>query len=516
MPWLLPALYWITGVAFGYVIHSIVLRMQFVAAQQSARNLLDRARAEAEDILREGKIQAKDEMLKAREQFEKDCWTRRQDLMTIESRIDERERALDKRVQAADRKEHLVDERLAELDKNRDAMARQEEELKRRLDEQRAHLEKLAGLSAQDARQQLLNQLDTELRDEAGALIRRVQEDAKSTAEKEARKIITVAIERYAASQTNEMTTCTVHLPNEEMKGRIIGREGRNIRSLEAALGVNIVIDDTPEVVVISGFDPFRREVARQSLEQLIKDGRIHPTRIEEIVAKVQHEMEEAVMAAGQEAVFALDLHDVHPDVVKLVGRLKFRHSYGQNVLQHSVEMARIMGSMAAELGLDTAIARRIGLFHDLGKALDQDAQGSHAVAGGDFLRKHGESDIVCNAVGAHHEEVPAESIYAALTKAGDAITASRPGARSETTEVYIQRLEKLEGIANSFPGVTKSYAVQAGREIRVIVEPQQIDDNAAAQLARSISQRIEDELDYPGKIQVTVVRETRCIDYAR
>ena len=325
-----------------------------------------------------------------------------------------------------------------------------------------------------------------------------------------------MAIERYAADQVNEITTCTVHLPNDEMKGRIIGREGRNIRSLEAATGVNILIDDTPEVVVISGFDPLRREVARITLERLINDGRIHPGRIEEVVEKVQEEIDETIRQAGEAAIYELGLQGVAPELVRTIGKLKYRTSYSQNVLQHSIEMGHLMGNMASELGLNPIIARRIGLFHDIGKALTHEVEGSHAIIGADLIKRHGEEQLVVNAVAAHHHEVEQESAYAILATAADAMTAARPGARSETTEIYLKRLEELEEIANTYRGVEKSYAIQAGRELRVLVEPGKIDDNEALIMARNISRQIEDRMTYPGQIKVTVVRETRCVEFAR
>lgn len=371
-------------------------------------------------------------------------------------------------------------------------------------------------MSQEEARKILMQQLETELKTEAGTLIRRCHEEARQTAEREARDIIITAIERYATDQINEVTTSTVALPNEDMKGRIIGREGRNIRALEAATGVNILIDDTPEVVVISGFDPLRREVARLSLEQLMTDGRIHPARIEEVVAKVKEEVDDTIRKAGEEALYGLGIQKVSPELVRTLGRLKFRHSFSQNVLQHSIEMANLMGLMAGELDLDQSIAKRVGIFHDIGKALDHQIEGGHAVIGADLLKRHGEAAVVYNAVAAHHAEVQAESPYAHLATAADAITAARPGARSETTEIYLKRLEKLEEIANSYRGVAKSYAMQAGREIRVMVEPSKIDDHEAIQMARNISKQVEQEVQYPGQIKVLVIRETRSIEYAR
>ena len=339
---------------------------------------------------------------------------------------------------------------------------------------------------------------------------------ARDTAEREAQKIVTLAVQRYAASHASEMMTCSVALPNDEMKGRIIGREGRNIRALEAATGINLLIDDTPEAVVISGFDPVRREVARLSLERLILDGRIHPARIEEVVTKAQEEMDERIRQAGEEALYTLGIQGFEPELIRTLGRLKFRSSYAQNVLMHSVEVAQLMGVMAAELGLDVMLAKRIGLLHDIGKALDHDIEGSHAVIGADLLRRLGETPLVVNAVAAHHDDVPGESLYAILASAGDAISASRPGARAETTEIYVKRLEKLEAIADGFPGVEKSYAIQAGREVRVVVQPEHVTEHEAMAMARNICKKIESDLQDPGQIRVMVVRETRSVEYAR
>ncbi|MBN1269511.1 MAG: ribonuclease Y, partial [Kiritimatiellae bacterium] len=427
-----------------------------------------------------------------------------------------RETNLDRKIALLDTKEAKLEQQLAELGEQKTALQHRDEELQQLTAREEETLQRIAALSPEQARETIMKQMEEEMRAEGGALLRRIQEETRATAEREAREIITTAIERYAAAQAGEITTCTVNLPNDEMKGRIIGREGRNIRALEAATGVDILIDDTPEVVVISGFDPLRREVARLSLERLIADGRIQPARIEEVVHKVQEEIDDAIRAAGEQAIYDLGLQGVDPELVRTLGRLKFRHSFSQNVLQHSIEMGHLMGMMAADLGLDPATAKRVGLFHDIGKALDHQIEGAHAVIGADLLRKHGEPQTVYNAVAAHHHEVEAGSPYAALAAAADAITASRPGARSENTEIYLKRLEKLEAIANSFRGVEKSYAIQAGREIRVIVEPSKIDDNDAMQMARNISKQVAQELEFPGQIKVTVIRETRCIEYAR
>jgi len=388
--------------------------------------------------------------------------------------------------------------------------------LTRLIDENKTKLQRIAGMTEAEARVTLLARVEADVHNEVGGLIRRLQAEARDTAEREAQKIVTLAIQRYAASHASEMMTCSVALPNDDMKGRIIGREGRNIRAIEAATGINILVDDTPEAVVISGFDPVRREVARLSLERLIQDGRIHPARIEEVVAKAKDEIDECIRQAGEEAIYKLGIQGFEPELIRTLGRLKFRSSYSQNVLMHSVEVAQLMGVMAAELGLDVMLAKRIGLLHDIGKALDHDIEGSHALIGADLLRRLGESAVVVNAVAAHHDDVPGESLYAILASAGDAISASRPGARSETTDIYVKRLEKLEAIADGFPGVEKSYAIQAGREVRVVVQPEKVNEHEAMAMARNICKKIESDLQYPGQIRVMVVRETRSVEYAR
>ncbi len=504
------------GMAIGYGAHMIWARLKTAQMEFSARQLVKDAERDSEAIRREAKLHAKDEYIKIHEKFEQETLARRQSLQAQEERLIGREESLDRKLQVLDDKDLRLDEKLQHLEEQRDQLAEQAKALDDLLAQKRSALQNVSGLSVEEARQQLLTLMEEELRGELGGMIRRVKEEANEQAEQEARRIITLAIERYAASQVSEITTSTIDLPNEDMKGRIIGKEGRNVRALEAVTGVNIVIDDTPEVVVVSGFDPVRREVAKQALIELITDGRINPARIEEVVAKVQAELDTLMRQAGEDAVFELSLRSVAPEIVYTLGRLKFRHSYAQNVLQHSIEVGHLMGAMAAELGLDVHMARRIGLFHDIGKALDHTIEGGHALIGADLLKRHGEDPLVCNAVAAHHHEVEGESVYAPLTVAADAMTASRPGARSETTELYVKRLETLESIANAYSGVIRSFAIQAGREIRVIVEPSKIDDNEAMQMARNISKQIEQNLTYPGQIKVTVVRETRCIEYAR
>jgi ribonucrease Y len=514
--WLLPTFFAAVAIGFGYYAHKILSRLQATSAARLAETIMHEAKRDAEVILKESKIQARDEVLRARDAFEEEIKTRRQELGAVEERAAQREQNLERKVAMLDKKETSLDAKMEDLERQRDELRAKEQEVVALQGQQREAIQRVAAMSQEEARKVLMHQLEEELRFESGALIRRIQEETRQTAEKEAREIIATAIERYAADQVNEVTTSTVTLPSDEMKGRIIGREGRNIRALEAATGVNILIDDTPEVVVVSSFDPLRREIARLSLARLMSDGRIHPARIEEVVTKVKEEIDDAIREAGEAAIYDVGLQGVAPELVRTLGRLKYRHSFAQNVLTHSIEMAHLMGMMAGELGLDPVVAKRVGLFHDIGKALDHQVEGGHAIIGADLLKKYGEPPVVFNSVASHHGEVAGESLYAVLATAADAITASRPGARSENTEIYLKRLEKLEAIANSFRGVEKSFAIQAGREVRVIVEPGKIDDNEAMQLARNISKQVEQELEYPGQIKVTVVRETRCVEYAR
>jgi ribonuclease Y len=504
------------GFAAGYTIFSLSKRLQDVQAEKDVKTLLANAEREATHIIREAKIQAKDVVLRAQKDFNREMEKHREQMRTQQERLAGRETNLDRKVDMIDKKEEKLEKELQRLSEKKDELIRKQEELEDAIAQEHQAIQHVAELSRDEARDMLMSNLEEEVRGEAGTLIRHIQEDTRELAEKKARDIITAAIQRYAAPQAGEITTSTVHLPSDEMKGRIIGREGRNIRSLESIAGVDILIDDTPEVVVISGFDPLRREIARIALERLIADGRIHPARIEEVINKVTEEIEETIREAGEAAIYELGLHAVEPELVRTLGRLKYRHSYGQNVLQHSLEMAHLMGMMASELDLDPAIAKRIGLFHDIGKALDHQVEGSHALIGAELLRKHGEAAVVINSVAAHHNDVEQEGPYAVLASAADAITASRPGARSETTEIYLKRLEKLEEIASGFRGVEKSYAIQAGRELRVIIQPSKIDDNEAMQMARNIAKQVEENLEYPGQIKVTVVRETRCVEYAK
>ena len=500
----------------GWVLHHLAMKNKAKSVEKLAEITLQDAKRESQVILKEAKLHAKDETIKIREGVKSEFKSQRKELQQLEERLAQRDSNLDRKVELLDKKEQSLEDKLLKIEDHKSALLEKEQHVQSLIEQEGIKIQQVSEMSKEDARTHLLNRMEEEVTSEAGALARRIIDEAKANAEREARKIITMAIERYAADQVNEITTCTVHLPNDEMKGRIIGREGRNIRSLEAATGVNILIDDTPEVVVISGFDPLRREVARITLERLINDGRIHPGRIEEVVEKVQEEIEETIRQAGEAAIYELGLQGVAPELVRTIGKLKYRTSYSQNVLYHSIEMGHLMGNMASELDLNPIIARRIGLFHDIGKALTHEVEGSHAIIGADLIKRHGEEQIVVNAVAAHHHEVDQESAYAVLATAADAMTAARPGARSETTEIYLKRLGDLEEIANSYRGVEKSYAIQAGRELRVLVEPGKIDDNEALIMARNISRQIEDRMTYPGQIKVTVVRETRCVEFAR
>jgi ribonuclease Y len=500
------------GGGLGWMVHHLQTRAQ----ARAAGNLMEATRKEAEAILRDARLSAQEEYIKARASFEKETKERREQIAEAERRMIQRETNLDRKVDLLDRKtddvtrkEQQVTERARELHKLQSEL----DELKR-LSQQ--ELQRIAGMGAEEAKRALLKRVEEEVQAEASAMTSRIVEAARTRADEEARRLVTIAIERLASSQVQAVTSCTMTLPNDEMKGRIIGREGRNIRAFEAATGINVLIDDTPHAVVLSGFDPVRREVARQTLERLVEHGRINPARIEEEVVAVTKELDEMIYRAGDDAVVQLGLQAVNPEIIKLLGRLKYRHSFAQNVLDHSIEVGHIEGLMAAELGLDQQIGKRVGLFHDIGKSVDHEVEGAHALIGGDLLKKYGEPEVVWRAVASHHHEVEPVTIYGILANAADAISAARPGARSENIELYLQRLEKLESIACSFRGVDKCYALQAGREIRVIVEPDQVSDDEALQLARAISKKIQQELQFPGQIKVTVIRETRAIEYAK
>jgi ribonucrease Y len=489
------------------------LRAALTIKEQS---ILENARRQAENIAREARIQANEEALKLREQTEQSFTERRSRLTEAEKRLVERESLINRQLESMVQEEKGMREKEESLRKRTLDVEQLRHELNDLFQQQRKTLQSVAKLSEEEARTQLLKQIESEALQDASVLARRILEEAKARAEEKARYIISLAIQRYAGEHTFETSSATLALPDEELKGRIIGREGRNIRAFEAATGVTVLIDDTPNAVVLSGFDPVRREVARESMQRLILDGRIHPTRIEEVVSKVAQEMDETIMRAGEDAVQRTGLPPMQPEIVKLLGRLRYRHSFSQNILDHSVEVSHLTGLMAAEMGIDITAAKRAGLLHDIGKAVSHEVEGAHALVGADLLRRHGESEEVVNAVASHHDEVPHHGPLGILVSAADAMSASRPGARSETMTTYIKRVEDLEKIGCSFPGVEKCYAVQAGRELRVMVQPEKVTDEQAFALAKGISRKIENELQYPGQIRVTVVRETRCIEYAK
>jgi ribonuclease Y len=500
----------------GYFIRKRYATKKLKNAEERAKKTLDQAGVEAEKIRRQAELEAKDLLLKMRTEFEHESKVRRQELSVFEKRLSQKEENLDRKLDIMDRKEKDIERRdqaSAERDKQ---LHIKERNLDAMLQEEKDKLQKVSGMTKDEARQVLLKRLEDDVKQEAAIMIKRVEEEAKEKADKEARKIVGLAIQKCAVEHTVETTVSVVNLPNDEMKGRIIGREGRNIRAIEIATGVDVIIDDTPGAVILSGFDPVKREIAKMSLEKLLEDGRIHPGRIEEVVEKTKKEMEKSMAEEGEKALFDAGLHGMHPEIIKLLGRLRYRTSYGQNVLQHSKEVAYLMGVMANELKLDFNLAKRIGLLHDIGKAVSHEVEGTHAKIGSDLARKYGEPENICHAIEAHHQDIDAKTLLAVLAQSADAISAARPGARRETLETYVKRLEKLESIADSFKGVEKAYAIQAGREIRVIVQPEKITDAQAAVLARDITKKIEEGLEYPGQIKVTVIRETRAIEYAK
>ena len=493
----------------GIIIRKKSAESKIKSAESEANRILLNAKKEAENAKKEEILKAKEEILQSKNELDKEIKERRGEVQQQEKRLFQREEALERRSDSFERKEKELERNIQEADKR-----------KKSLDEmyskQIAELQRISGLSREEAKKILLQQLDKTLNDEKATLIKQAEQTAKETANKKAKELIGYAIQKCAADHTSETTVSVVALPNDDMKGRIIGREGRNIKMLETLTGIDLIIDDTPEAVILSGFDPLRREVARIALEKLIEDGRIHPAKIEEMVEKAKEEVEETIKEEGERAILETGIHGLHPDLVRLLGKLKYRTSYGQNVLNHSIEVSNLARIMAEELGLDPKIARRAGLLHDIGKALDHDMEGTHVQIGVDVLKKYKENDIIINAVEAHHEDVAPKSLEAVLIQAADAISASRPGARRETLETYIKRLEKLESIADSFEGVEKSYAIQAGREIRLVVKPEKVSDSQMVTMARDVAQKVEDEMEYPGQIKVNVIRETRAIDYAK
>jgi ribonuclease Y len=511
----------------GFIVGGAVFFIWGITKQRNDAVNLEAARAQAEEItkeaqtrsqlvVKEAELKAKDMVVGAKADAEREMRDRRREIAAIEQKLEAREETFEKRQEAFERREADLNRRDQSLRTREKNFAEKEEMLQSHIDEARTKLEAVAGLTREEAKRSLMDEMIGQARTDAAKHIRIVEEEAREEADRRAKRVVAIAIERLAGEFVAERTVSVIPLPNDEMKGRIIGREGRNIRAIEAATGVDIIIDDTPEAVVISCHNPIRREIARVALQQLISDGRIHPGRIEEVVRKAEQQVEESIREAGQRAIIEVGVHGIHPELVKLLGMLKFRYSYAQNVLMHSIEAAFICGAMAAELGLNEKQARRAALLHDIGKALTHEVEGSHALIGGEIARKYGESAKIVNAIAAHHEEVKAETILAPLVDAADALSGARPGARREVLESYVKRLEDLETIAKSFKGVEKCFAVQAGREMRVIVEPTQVSDEDTSMLARDVARKIETDMTYPGQIRVTVIRETRATELAK
>jgi ribonuclease Y len=497
------------GIFAGYLLHKSRSEKLVGNAELTAKNMLSDAERQVEALKKERVIEAKEEAHRIKKDADDEVKERRSEVQKSERRLIQKEESLDRKIENIEQKE----ENIARKEKS---IIGKERDLDEQLQRQNEELEKISGYTKDEAKQILLNNVEKEIRQEAAVLIREIEAEAREKGESKAREIITGAIQRCAADHVAETTVSVVPLPNDEMKGRIIGREGRNIRAIETMTGIDLIIDDTPEAVVLSGFDPVKREVARLSLEKLIVDGRIHPSRIEEMVHKAEKEVANIIKDAGEQATFEVNVHNIHPELVKLLGRLKYRTSYGQNVLKHSIEVSHLAGLMASELGLDPALAKRAGLLHDIGKAVDHEVEGTHVDIGIDLLRKYKETQAVIDAMASHHGDYEAKSLEAVLITAADALSAARPGARRETLETYIKRLQKLEEIANTTKGVEHSYAIQAGREIRIIAKPDEMNDEDIVFLAREISEKIESELEYPGQIKVNVLRETRAIDFAK
>ena len=497
------------GSTFGYAYRKRVAEKKMGQAEDAVARMIEEAQKRAESIKKETLVEAKEEVLRLRTELDKEQRDRRNELQRSERRLVQTEETLDRKMEGIEQKEQNLSNRQKELQKKF-------AELDELMQKQISDLEKISGMTREEAKELLIRNMETSARHDAAVLIREIEQEAKAEGAKRANSIIGTAIQRCAADHVAETTVSVVQLPNDEMKGRIIGREGRNIRALEQATGIDLIIDDTPEAVILSGFDPIRREVARIVLERLIADGRIHPARIEDMVEKAQKEVQQMIQEAGEQAVFEVGVHGLHPELVKTLGRLRYRTSYGQNVLKHSIEVSLLAGLMASEMGCDTAICKRAGLLHDIGKALDHEIEGPHVQIGVDLLKRYHENPEVIHAVAAHHGDIEPTTVEAMLVQAADAISAARPGARRESLEHYIKRLTTLEEIASGFDGVDKAYAIQAGREVRIMVKPEDVTDDGMVVLARDIAKRIENELDYPGQIKVSVLRETRIVDYAK
>lgn len=504
------------GVGLGLGAYALWARGRIVSASQRVKIIIEDAEREVSAKRKEMTLQAKEELFRTRTQFEQETKQERQELKDLDKRINAREENLERKLNFLERRETKFQEREKRFKDQEQNFSQKEDQVKALIEKQQSRLQQISGFSREEAKKILLGSLQEEAEREGALIGRQIENEAREKAEQEARKIITLAIQRYASDQVSEVAVSAIPLPNDEMKGRIIGREGRNIRAFQALTGVDIIVDDTPEMVVLSCFDPVRREIARLALQKLVTDGRIHPPRIEELVKKATLEVDRTIREAGEQAAFEVGIPGLKPELIKILGRLRYRTSYGQNVLGHSREVAFIMGIMAAELGLDIQLAKKIGLLHDIGKAVDHEVEGPHAEIGANLARKFGLPAVIIQAIASHHGEVEPQSVYDFLSQAGDAVSAARPGARSETLEGYLKRLSKLEQLALSFHGVKKAYAIQAGREVRVMVEPDKVGDLEAIQIARNISKKIEEEMDYPGQVKITVLRETRAVEFAK
>jgi ribonuclease Y len=504
------------GAGVGLLVTVVLSRKKLSSAESLSTRIVEEAKKEADTLKKEGVLQARETLLKAKAESEKEVRERKQELDSIERKIRVKEEHIDKRSDVLSQKEGQIESREKALSAKEGQIQEKVDSLSRLVEEERQKLERIAGISSEEAKEQLVQAMESEAKRDAALSIRKVEEEARRNAEKVSREIMTYAMQRYASDFVAESTVSVVNLPNDEMKGRIIGREGRNIRAIEAATGIDLIVDDTPEAVVLSSFDPIRREVARISLERLITDGRIHPGRIEEIVKKATQEVDKVVQETGERTSFDVGVHDLHPEIITLLGSLKYRTSFSQNVLQHSVEVAHLTGMMASELKMNVKEAKRAGLLHDIGKAIDHKVEGTHAAIGADYARRFGETPSIVQAIATHHDDSRTTTLLGALVQVADSLSAARPGARREMLETYVKRLEELEGIANSFSGVDRCFAIQAGREIRILVENDKISDNDAVMLCRDIVKKIEKDLTYPGQIKVTVIRETRVSDFAR
>jgi ribonucrease Y len=516
----LAILFVLIAAAIGFFVGNLLRKKMAGAslskAEESAAKTIDDARREAETLTKEATLQAKDVVYQAKAEFERETKDKRRDLQALEKRLQLKEENLDKKINLYDQRDLDFSRKEQTFALKEQGLVQKEEKLDNLIAEERKTLESISGLTSTEAKKILMEAMENEAKMDAAKKIKLIEEEARETADKKSKEIIALAIQRYAGEYVAERTVSVVALPSDEMKGRIIGREGRNIRALEAATGIDLIIDDTPEAVILSGFNPVRREVAKIALEKLIADGRIHPGRIEEVVAKAEEEVELSIKEAGDQAAFDLGVHGIHPEILKLIGRLKYRTSYSQNVYQHSLEVAFLCGVMAAELGVNVKQAKRAGLLHDLGKAVDHEVEGSHAVIGAELAKKYGEAPKIVHAIMAHHEDEKPETVLAVLVQAADALSGARPGARREMMETYVKRLGDLERIANSFAGVLNTFAIQAGREIRVMVSSEDVSDERAVVLAKDVAKKIEAEMTYPGQIKVNVIRETRAIEYAR